>query len=288
MKFMSRFDGFSKAQDHVQQRTLVGGIMSIIALLITFYLFVSEFIYYLTIHRDSHVMVDSATDSNDLSVSIDIEVFAIKCDDAKIQLQNKRGDHIDLTLNKQPSNSENGCRLKGSFDVPRVAGIFQISSKPLSYGSNAFFTMLGLSDNVNASHTVHHLSFGPEFDGMEFPLDNVSHIVSKELAHFQYKINVVPTVFQALGQSHGEGVQSFQYSATEMRQDSDFMAGIFVHPGVFFKYDFSPLLIELRETRQPFTTFITSVCAILGGILTCSGCLNICTYQTAQQIKKLA
>ena len=82
--------------------------------------------------------------------------------------------------------------------------------------------------------------------------------------------------------------EKLRYSATEMRQDSDFMSGVYVHPGIFFKYDFSPLLIELRETRQPFTAFITSMCAILGGVLTCSGCINTCTYHTAQEIKKLA
>ncbi len=38
---------------------------------------------------------------------------------------------------------------------------------------------------VNASHTLHHLSFGPEFDGMVFPLDGVTHAVTKELSHFQ-------------------------------------------------------------------------------------------------------
>ena len=67
-----------------------------------------------------------------------------------------------------------------------------------------------MSLQVNASHVIHHLSFGPEFEGMESPLDNVSHIVDRELAHFQYTINVVPTIFQALNVVEGHGVQSFQ------------------------------------------------------------------------------
>mgnify|MGYP000241441730 FL=1 len=44
---------------------------------------------------------------------------------------------------------------------------------------------------------------------MVFPLDGVSHMVNQELAHFQYTINVVPTVFRALGDDNG--LQSFQY-----------------------------------------------------------------------------
>jgi hypothetical protein len=46
---------------------------------------------------------------------------------------------------------------------------------------------------------------------MVFPLDGVSHMVNKELAHFQYTINVVPTVFTALGHADDDAVQSFQY-----------------------------------------------------------------------------
>jgi hypothetical protein len=46
-------------------------------------------------------------------------------------------------------------------------------------------SFLLLPCQVNASHTLHHLSFGPEFEGMVFPLDGVTHAVKKELAHFQ-------------------------------------------------------------------------------------------------------
>ena len=106
-----------------------------------------------------------------------------------------------------------------------------------------------------------------------------AHSPSSECLSFGYRILLV--VILVL-------VVCCRYSVTEMRQDSNFMAGIYVHQGIFFKYDFSPLRIELRETRQPFTAFFTSICAMLGGILTCSSCINTCTYHTAEEIKKLA
>lgn len=148
MRVLSRFDAFSKAEDHVQLRTLGGGIVSILAMGVMVYLVISEFMYYGHIERDSHVLVYNARDSSDITVSVDIELNAIKCDEAKIQIQNKRGDHSDLDLKKVPAG-ESGCRLSGSFPIPRIAGIFQISSKPLAQNSNFFFSMLGLAENVS-------------------------------------------------------------------------------------------------------------------------------------------
>ena len=153
MRVLSRFDAFSKAEDHVQLRTLGGGIVSILAMGIMVYLVISEFMYYGHIERDSHVLVYNARDSSDITVSVDIELMAIKCDEAKIQIQNKRGDHSDLDLKKVPAG-EAGCRLSGSFPIPRIAGIFQISSKPLAQNSNFFFSMLGLAENVSGRRSV--------------------------------------------------------------------------------------------------------------------------------------
>ena len=164
MKLLSRFDTFSKAEDHVQTRTLCGGIVSLIAGMIVVYLFFSEFFYYRTVHRDSHVFVDSATAANDLVVSIDIEVFAIACKDADIQIKNKRGDHSELDLDKTPSG-DSGCRLKGTFPIPRIAGIFQISSHPLSQNSNFLFNVLS-AENVRHTHTHTHTHIKVQHDTM--------------------------------------------------------------------------------------------------------------------------
>jgi hypothetical protein len=33
-------------------------------------------------------------------------------------------------------------------------------------------------------------------------------------------------------------------------------------------YDFSPFMVEVEESSMPFSHFLTSVCAIIGGVFT--------------------
>jgi endoplasmic reticulum-Golgi intermediate compartment protein 3 len=46
-------------------------------------------------------------------------------------------------------------------------------------------------------------------------------------------------------------------------------------PGVFFFYEVSPLHVEIRETyRKGYVAFFTSVCAIVGGVVTLMGMID--------------
>lgn len=42
-------------------------------------------------------------------------------------------------------------------------------------------------------------------------------------------------------------------------------------PAVLVNYDFYPVMVRYEEERQTFFEFITSLCAILGGIVTAMG-----------------
>ena len=44
--------------------------------------------------------------------------------------------------------------------------------------------------------------------------------------------------------------------------------------GIFFKYDMSPLMVEVQEIRRPFWQFLIRLCGIVGGIFATSGMLN--------------
>lgn len=39
-------------------------------------------------------------------------------------------------------------------------------------------------------------------------------------------------------------------------------------PGVFFIYEFAPMLVKYSERRRSFMHFVTTLCGIVGGILT--------------------
>ena len=89
-----------------------------------------------------------------------------------------------------------GCRIHGTLPVPRVAGDFQLSidAQSLYMLRQARCTMQAtagcfsdaMSDtqvqdhaDLNVSHTIHKLSFGPEFPGEENPLDDFVRTVRK-------------------------------------------------------------------------------------------------------------
>lgn len=57
-------------------------------------------------------------------------------------------------------------------------------------------------------------------------------------------------------------------------------------PGVFFFYDLSPIKVQITEVKSSFMHFLTSVCAIVGGVFTVSGILDAGVYQGERLIKK--
>ena len=87
-------------------------------------------------------------------------------------------------------------------------------------------------------------------------------------ALYQYYIKVVPTSYAPLGR---EPIATCQYSVTEARMPIAPDAGRggrreFVLPGVFFIYDISPIKVAYTEQATSLWTFITSLCAIIGGV----------------------
>lgn len=98
-----------------------------------------------------------------------------------------------------------GCNLQGHFMVNRVGGNFHIAMGEGVERDGRHIHTFNPDDmhSFNASHTIHHLSFGPVPD--EFAtnqeltaLNGVSKIVTKDYGTtglFQYFIKIVPTTF---------------------------------------------------------------------------------------------
>jgi hypothetical protein len=64
------------------------------------------------------------------------------------------------------------------------------------------------------------------------------------------------------------------------------MTNRFSIPGVFFNLDISPMMVIYQETRPSFTSFITGVCAIVGGIFTVAGIIDSVLYRAERQFRK--
>lgn len=212
-----------------------------------------------------------------------------------------------------------GCNIAGTFKVAKVAGNFHIAlGKNLnaqkgkaSETNEAPRYQFGLSDltHYNTSHVLNHLAFGRDFDDgvrptpggfyakhrthatARSPLDGSEKILADGVstAQFQYFIKIVPTVFTRLD---GRNTTSNSFSATQHVQEvrikrDGFFMGRLPHPGVFFKYDFSPIMVSYAEERGSFWQFLTSFCAVVGGLFTCMGLCTKCLYSTGDFVAKL-
>ena len=110
------------------------------------------------------------------------------------------------------------------------------------------------------------------------PLDGAAAILRNGSGVFQYFVKVVPTTYHF---AHGETVDSHQYSVTDQFKSAHDPSKGFVLPGVFFIYDISPIMVTFREERPAFSYFLTSLCAIVGGVFTVAGIVDSCIYSAS-------
>jgi hypothetical protein len=160
-----------------------------------------------------------------------------------------------------------GCQIFGVLDVERVAGNFHISMHGLSvYVASKIFET---GYEVNVSHIIHDLSFGPSYPGVHNPLDGSERILHDISGTFKYFLKIVPTEYHHI---HGEIMPTNQFSVTEYFQrmkPSDRS-----YPAVYFVYDLSPIVVTITEHQRNFGHFITRLCAVLGGTFALTGMLD--------------
>lgn len=56
--------------------------------------------------------------------------------------------------------------------------------------------------------------------------------------------------------------------------------------GVFFNFDISPMRIIYRQQSLTFLQFLTSVCAIVGGVFTVAGIIDGAIYNANRTLKR--
>lgn len=98
---------------------------------------------------------------------------------------------------------------------------------------------------------------------------------------YQYFLKIVPTQFLFLNGKQG---RTFQYSVSKQDQVAGFNGGL---PGVFFMLDHSPMLIVYSESRISFGSFLTSVCAIIGGVFSVASIIDTILYRLSIAKKQM-
>ncbi|KAI0055585.1 Sec1-like protein [Artomyces pyxidatus] len=214
--------------------------------------------------------------------------------------------------------SSEGCNIAGRVRVNKVIGNIHLSpGKSFQSAQSSIYELVPYLKNDgnrhDFSHTVHLFAFSADDEldvqkaklsrdmkarmGLSAnPLDGHLARTSKAQYMFQYFLKVVPTRFVSL---NGEAVNAHQFSVTHFERDlstgyGGVDQGVAVShggsgiPGAFFNYEISPINVVHEETRQSFAHFLTSTCAIVGGVLTVASILDSVLFATQRSLKKSA
>jgi len=218
---------------------------------------------------------------------------------------------------KLREQSHEGCNISGRLRVNKVAGNIHLSpgrSFQASNYQNVYELVPYLKEEGvrhDFSHSIHQLKFtaDDEYDQrksamtktlmakmgvVDHPLDNTDWVTTESDFMFQYFLKVVSTQFRTLSDWV---INTHQYSTTQFGRDlakgnreNDKLGLQVAHgatgiPGVFFNYDISPILVVHSETRQSFAHFLTSTCAIVGGVLTVASIIDSVLFAANRALK---
>lgn len=123
-------------------------------------------------------------------------------------------------------------------------------------------------DTFNCSHRINELRFGDSYPGVHNPLDNVEKMIPINSKRFMYFLKVVPTEYHYVNTTV---LHTNQFSYTEHEIAVNTHARTFWQPGVYFKYEIEPYVVRHREVPKRFLTFVTSLCALIGGAFVVGG-----------------
>lgn len=292
-EWLSSFDSYSKSIDGAKSRTIGGALVSIGSFFLMFCLFCTEFMLYQQVDMEDLVFVDpSGGSSPHIDAHFGLNFAKLPCSAVHIDMEDRQGTtKTSVTENITFTNSTTGggCLIDGTLRLRKVAGEFHMTvgmneGDAMQAAGRLFYHIdLESLTRFDASHDIRHLSFGPSFPGRLDPLDGFTAPLPGALVQYKYTINLVPTQYTWL---NGTTVTSHQFSARLQKRSIDLKTGTFPQPGLFFKYDFSPIMVSYSEKRRTFLQFVTSACAILGGVFTVSSMVDSCMHRSAMALKK--
>ena len=169
----------------------------------------------------------------DIDVRLDFSFHALKCAEVDFRVEDSKGvayDDLRVHLVKQPIGADGAlmpisdtteapaCRVFGTMSIKRVTGAMHVAAPRIfsAFGMPFGFPNPGEGSKFNASHTISHLSFGPEYPSMVFPLNGHTATHTEAIAMYQYHVKVVPTVYESLS---WRVMDTNQFSASDFTQE---------------------------------------------------------------------
>ncbi|CAM9185998.1 unnamed protein product [Chrysoparadoxa australica] len=282
---------FDKAVDGVRDTTLLGASISVVSVLIMGMLFLSELWAFLSSDVFTHMSVNAVHEERETSIYVHVTFPYMPCSDLQAFAENTRGHNVSgpkssLSLAQRPPSKKElaamgpgyferwgnghrsrGCTMIGNVDIARAGGSLKIvAHKRHTEGDGV--------EGVNLTHYFHDLTFGTALPGVPLPLQGALAELPGT-GQQQYSIKVIPISYQ---RRTGEA-EAFQYSASSVFVDERevmHLSGAKKFLGVNLRYDFSPIVVQYVDQAPGLLQFLTSSCAIVGGVSTVSGILVRC------------
>jgi len=312
MNFLSKVKNFDIYRDipkDLTEQTLTGAIVSIICYVCMVFLFLAEFISYLTPEVRHTMYVDNAFDAAGhgvVQINLNITTPACPCALLSVDLQDVMGGHIvdqGGQLQKRRLRRDSltpiadsfgrdgdplaqkgeGCNVWGYMTVKRVPGNFHLSAHA---HTDLLGQMLG-SSNLNMSHIINDLSFG-RFHDKDIDLGDWGLSPLKKVAKmdtdpngkvFEYYVKIIPMRYERYGKVY----DTYQYTA-----NSNELGGMGRLTAVYFRYDLSPIAVQVTKQSKSFSHFLVQVCAIVGGVFTVLGLVNSVLHSSLKHFLKKA
>lgn len=204
-------------------------------------------------------------------------------------------DNQDVDRIRNMVHSGEGCRVAGNVKVNKVPGNVHLSTYSHSYLFGSLYQET--KNSMNITHKINHISFGTDTDityvktnfegtGAVSPLDGVHQLVSErksgtsiDSAIFEYYTKVVPTTYIPL---EGPQIQVYQFTANTNKIANQQM------PSLYLRYDFSPVTVQYKETKETASHFAVQICAVIGGIFTMAGLVDSVLHKSIANLAQKA
>lgn len=285
MKFdIRRFDIYRKIPKDLTEPTYAGACISVTSCLFITFLFVSELSSFLSVETISEMYVTNPVDDSDGRISVQIDVSVkMNCSYLGLDIQDDMGRHeVGFIDNVEKEEIEEGsaCRFRAKFKINKVPGNFHLSTHSAREQPTA----------PDMSHTIHWLIFGDNVtDHHNLPggsfnaLGNRNPPTTNVLNSHDYVLKVVPSLVEDIQGNRLLNPYQYTYAHREYMQLGH---GHSVMPAIWFRYDLSPITVKYIEKQRPFYSFLTTVCAIVGGTFTVAGIIDSMLFTAASVFKK--
>jgi len=278
---VKRLDIYRKVPKDLTQPTLTGAVISVCCCSFMVLLLVCELWYFVSPEVVSDLFVDNpGNHSERIQVYVKISLPRLKCEYVGLDIQDDQGRHevgfVDNTV-KTPIMEANGCLFEANFQINKVPGNFHVSTHSAEEQP----------DEIDFAHVIHEVRFGrlPRVDIPDAsfnPLADRVVLDKSTMESHDYVMKIVPTVYEDIA---GDKIVSYQYTYAYKTYMSFSPMGRFI-PAIWFKYDLNPITVRYHEKRPPFYTFITTVCAIVGGTFTVAGIIDSAIFTASEMFKK--